>query len=135
MNPSEIARRLRAMADEVERKVDLGAPAAKPAQAAPAAEHGDAEVHEVGYWEVRTTAKGNIMASLGVTIDGEKVYWKCFEADVIAKVDPLKRGDRVAVKTLPWNDTRKIVSMEIVPGGRFVPAKPAKGMASEEIPF
>ena len=140
MIPSEIARRRRALADEIERKVDLGAPAVKPAAGLIAEADADgAEVFEVKYWEVRTSAKGTIMASLGVDVDGEKVYWKCFDADLIAKIDPLKRGDRVAVKTAPWNDTRKVVGIERVAGGVYTPARPParkpSGMSSEEIPF
>lgn len=136
MTSNEIARRLRALADEIDAANPFKArpadekpvsqkPETRPAQ--PAAD--EAEI-EVTYYEVRTSANGNPFASVGHVVDGERVFWKCFDADLLARVDPIRRGDRIRVRTQPWNETRKIVGIE-----KLGSAPPRKGIEASEIPF
>ena len=93
-----------------------------PAPSSPPA-GGDWVEHECKYWAIKPTQKGGTMGSFGTSVNGEKVYFKCFDEALLMKHDPSK-GTRWLLKLKPWNDTFTIQDM-----------KPADGGGDEEIPF
>jgi hypothetical protein len=132
---SEIAAALRAMADKIEQGGRQVAPTVSVAEArykasppAPAGGNGTV-VGVVAFWDVKTRDNGKTMASLKLKDDRRFV---CFDGDVIARIDPLMRGDNVVVSIKPW--TKKDGSIEqlitnVAKGGA------TQGISDDEIPF
>lgn len=125
MKPSEIAAALRAMAD----KIEMGGKQVAPAvPSAPAARQGNGVAGVVAFWDVKQRDNGKTMASLKLK-SGERFV--CFDGDLIARIDPLMRGDNVVVSLKPW--TKKDGTVEqlianVAKGG-------SQGIADDEIPF
>jgi hypothetical protein len=134
MNSAALIARLRALADEIE-KGGKHVPAPAPA-AEPPSQFGARTVEcEVGYWKVGPTKTGKTMGSLSPrSADGEAVYWKCFDENVLAKVDPLNKGEKVRVTLVPWNDTHRIVEIVRL-SAAAAPERRATGITVDEIPF
>lgn len=124
---SEIAAALRAMADRIEQGGKQSAPPAPAARAAPAGGNGTV-VGVVAFWDVKQRDNGKTMASLKLK-DNQRFV--CFDGDVIARIDPLMRGDNVIVSLKPW--TKKDGTVEqlitnVSKGG-------SQGISDDEIPF
>lgn len=134
MNSVDLAKRLRALADEIE-KGGKHVPASVPA-AEPASQFGARTVEcEIGYWTVGLTKTGKTMGSLSPrSQDGEDVYWRCFDEKLMAKVDPLAKGDRVRVTLVPWNDTHRIIDIVRL-SAAAAPERRSTGVTVDEIPF
>ena len=126
---TEIAQALRAMADKIEQGGKQVAPSAAPAaRAAPAGGNGTV-VGVVAFWDVKQRDNGKTMAGLKLK-DGQRFV--CFDGDVIARIDPLMRGDNVVVSLKPW--TKKDGTVEqlitnVAKGGV------TQGISDDEIPF
>lgn len=131
MKATEIVKRLRALALEIENAAAPAAPAAEAPKPAEPAATPDLVV-TVGFWNVQETKTGKPMGKLGYTDEnGERIYLPCFEKEVLLAVDPLQKGEVVALQTKPWKDTRAIVSIARVPKSACAPA----GICEDEIPF
>lgn len=122
---SEVAQALRALADKIEQGGKQSAPPAAPAARAQPAGNGVAGV--VAFWDVKTRDNGKTMASLKLQ-SGERFV--CFDGDVIARIDPLMRGDKVVVSLKPW--TKKDGTTEMLLTGV---TKGSQGISDDEIPF
>lgn len=134
METTEIVKRLRALALEIERGSAPAAAPTKPAEPAAAVQPQAAPdmVVTVGYWKVSETKTGKPMGKLGYTDgEGERVYLPCFDEKVLLAVDPLAKGETVALRTKPWQDTKAIVSIARVPKSACAPT----GICEDEIPF
>jgi hypothetical protein len=128
MNSTEIVKKLRALALEIEGHVaPAPKPVEKPAERPPSAQ---TEV-TVGYWKVGETKNGKPYAKLGYTENGEDVYLWMWDEKLILASDPIARGQRVVINTIPWKDSRAIVALSKL--GQ--PAAPKSGIQEEEIPF
>lgn len=131
MKATEIVKRLRALALEIENASAPAAPAAEPQKPAEPEVAPDLVV-TVGFWNVQETKTGKTMGKLGYTDEaGERIYLPCFEEKVLLAVDPLQKGETVALRTKPWKDTKAIVSIARVPKSACAPA----GICEDEIPF
>lgn len=120
---SEVAQALRALADKIEQGGKQVAPSA-----APAGGNGTV-VGVVAFWDVKQRDNGKTMAGLKLN-DGQRFV--CFDGDVIARIDPLMRGDNVVVSLKPW--TKKDGTVEqlitnVAKGGV------TRGISDDEIPF
>ena len=120
---SEVAQALRALADKIEQGGKQVAPSA-----APAGGNGTG-VGGVAFWDVKQRDNGKTMAGLKLN-DGQRFV--CFDGDVIARIDPLMRGDNVVVSLKPW--TKKDGTVEqlitnVAKGGV------TRGISDDEIPF
>lgn len=125
MKPSEIAAALRAMADKIESGGKHQAPPVQ--QAAPAARQGNGVAGVVAFWDVKQRDNGKTMASLKLQ-SGERFV--CFDGDVISRIDPLMRGDKVVLSLKPW--TKKDGTTEMLLVGV---TKGSQGITDDEIPF
>ncbi len=134
MNSAALIARLRALADEIEKGGKHVPPPVQDAE--PPSQFGARTVEcEVGYWKVGPTKTGKTMGSLSPrSADGEAVYWKCFDENVLAKVDPLNKGEKVRVTLVPWNDTHRIVEIVRL-SAAAAPERRATGITVDEIPF
>ena len=134
MNSAALVARLRALADEIEKGGKHVPWAVQDAE--PPSQFGARTVEcEVGYWKVAPTKTGKPMGSLSPrSADGEAVYWRCFDENVLAKVDPLNKGEKVRVTLVPWNDTHKIVDIVRL-SAAAAPERRATGITVDEIPF
>lgn len=121
---SEVAQALRALADKIEMGGKQAAPAAPVARAQPA---GNGVAGVVAFWDVKQRDNGKTMASLKLQ-SGERFV--CFDGDVIARIDPLMRGDKVVLSLKPW--TKKDGTTEMLLTGV---TKGSQGISDDEIPF
>lgn len=125
MKASEVAQALRALADKIEQGGKQSPPPAAPAARAQVAGIGVPGV--VAFWDVKTRDNGKTMASLKLQ-SGERFV--CFDGDVIARIDPLMRGDKVVLSLKPW--TKKDGTTEMLLTGV---TKGSQGISDDEIPF
>jgi hypothetical protein len=129
VTPNEIAKRLRALADEI----TMGQ-AARPAQV-PSAESTESARPGavVAFWDVKQSAKGTTYASLKTKADER---FLCFEEALISRVDPLMRGDIVDIQLKKRKKSDGTIDFLIVglskAGGKAGPSRPVD---EDEIPF
>lgn len=126
VKPSEIAQMLRSMADKIEQGGRQSAPPAAAPQKA--AVQGNAVAGVVAFWDVKQRDNGKTMASLKLK-SGDRFV--CFDGDVIARIDPLLRGDNVVVSLKPWtkkDGTTEMLITNVAKGG-------SQGITDDEIPF
>lgn len=125
MKASEVAQALRALADKIEQGGKQNPPPAAPAVRAQPA--GNGVVGVVAFWDVKQRDNGKTMASLKLQ-SGERFV--CFDGDVIARIDPLMRGDKVVLSLKPW--TKNDGTTEMLLTGV---TKGNQGISDDEIPF
>jgi hypothetical protein len=130
---SEIAAALRAIADKIEQGGKAQAPTVSVAEARykalPPAAGGSSVSGVVAFWDVKQRDNGKAMASLKLK-DGQRFV--CFDGDVIARIDPLMRGDNVVVSLKPWtkkDGTVESLITNVAKGGV------TQGISDDEIPF
>ena len=113
------------MADKIEQG---GKQAAPPPPTAPAQRQGNGVAGVVAFWDVKQRDNGKTMASLKLK-SGERFV--CFDGDVIARIDPLMRGDNVVISLKPWtkkDGTTEMLITNVAKGG-------SQGITDDEIPF
>ena len=125
MKPSEIAQMLRSMADKIEQGGKQSAPPAAAPQKA--AVQGNSVAGVVAFWDVKQRDNGKTMASLKLQ-SGERFV--CFDGDVISRIDPLMRGDKVVLSLKPW--VKKDGTTEMLLVGV---TKGSQGITDDDIPF
>jgi hypothetical protein len=125
---NEIAAALRAMADKIEQGGKAQAPTVSASVSATARPLGSSVSGVVAFWDVKQRDNGKAMASLKLK-DGQRFV--CFDGDVIARIDPLMRGDNVVVSLKPWtkkDGTVESLITNVAKGG-------SQGISDDEIPF
>ncbi len=128
MKANEIAAALRAMADKIEQGGKAQAPTVSASVSATARPLGSSVSGVVAFWDVKQRDNGKAMASLKLK-DGQRFV--CFDGDVIARIDPLMRGDNVVVSLKPWtkkDGTVESLITNVAKGG-------SQGISDDEIPF
>lgn len=130
MTASEIAKRLRALADEI----TMGAVAQqRPAQVPSAESTESARAGAiVAFWDVKQSAKGTTYASLKTKSDER---FLCFDEAVIMRVDPLVRGDVVDIDLKKRKKSDGTVDFIIVGLRKAGGAPRAQPVMDDEIPF
>ena len=132
MTAAEIAKRLRALAEEI----TMGAVAA-PASAAPAPAQGNGVLVAVAFWDVKEKKNGDPYARLK-TMDGD--VYTVWDVPLIHRLDPLMRGDTVQItfKTRENKERgtteRDILTAVKVGGGQQRAPRP-QAVTEDEIPF
>jgi hypothetical protein len=134
MSATEIARRLRALADEI----TVGAVAAsvqRPAQPAQVAQ-GNTLTVGVAFWDVKQKKNGDPYARLK-TMDGD--VYTVWDVPLLHRLDPLMRGDtlQITFKTRENKErgtTERDILTALKVGGRLPHPSP-HGIGDEDIPF
>ena len=132
MTAAEIAKRLRALADEI----TVGA-VAVPAPAAHAPAQGNGLIVGVAFWDVKTKKNGDPYASLKTT---EGDVYKVWDVPLVNKLDPLMRGDTVRITFRSYENKqtgameKALVTAVKVGGGQHRAPAP-QGISDDEIPF
>lgn len=132
MTAAEIAKRLRALADEI----TVGAVAASvPTPAQPA--QGNGLLVAVAFWDVKTKKNGDPYARLK-TMDGE--VYTVWDVPLLHRIDPLVRGDtlQITFRTRENKERgtteRDILTAVKVGGGQQRGPRP-QAVTDDEIPF
>ena len=132
MTASEIAKRLRALADEI----TMGTVAA-PAPAAPAAAQGNGILVGVAFWDVKQKKNGDPYARLK-TMEGE--VYTVWDVALVHKLDPLMRGDTVQItfrtrENKERGTTERDILTAVKVGGGQQRAPRPQAVTEDEIPF
>ncbi len=137
MTAAEIAKRLRALADEI----TVGAVAAsvqRPAQPAQPAQvaQGNALTVGVAFWDVKQKKNGDPYARLK-TMDGD--VYTVWDVPLLHRIDPLMRGDTLQITfKARENKERGTIERDILTavkvGGQQRSPAP-QGIGDDDIPF
>jgi hypothetical protein len=138
MSATEIAKRLRALADEI----TVGAVAAsvqRPAQPAQPAQVAQGNTLTVGvaFWDVKKKHNGDPYASLK-TMDGD--VYKVWDVPLLHRLDPLMRGDtlQITFKTRENRErgtTERDILTAVKVGGQLRNPVSPQGIVVDDIPF
>ena len=134
MTATEIAKRLRALADEI----TVGAVAAsvqRPAQVAQVVQ-GNTLTVGVAFWDVKQKKNGDPYARLK-TMDGD--VYTVWDVPLLHRLDPLMRGDTIQItfKTRENKErgtTERDILTAVKVGGQHRSPAP-QGIADDDIPF
>lgn len=132
MTAAEIAKRLRALADEI----TMGTVAVS-APAAPAAAQGNGVLVAVAFWDVKQKKNGDPYARLK-TMDGD--VYTVWDVALVHRLDPLIRGDTVQITFRTRENKergtteRDILTALKVGGGQQRGPRP-QAVTEDEIPF
>lgn len=132
MTTAEIAKRLRALADEI----TVGAVAAsvtRPAQPA----QGNAITVVVAFWDVKTKKNGDPYARLK-TMDGE--VYTVWDVPLLHRIEPCMRGDTLQItfrtrENKERGTTERDILTAVKVGGGQHRAPAPQGIGDDEIPF
>lgn len=132
MTAAEIAKRLRALADEI----TVGAVAAsvtRPAQPA----QGNAITVGVAFWDVKTKKNGDPYARLK-TMDGE--VYTVWDVPLLHRIDPCMRGDTLQItfrtrENKERGTTERDILTAVKVGGGQQRGPAPQGISDDEIPF
>ena len=136
MTAAEIAKRLRALADEITMSVAAAfAPkAAQPEQTA----QGNGLLVGVAFWDVKTKKNGDPYARLK-TMDGE--VYTVWDVPLLHRIDPLVRGDTLQItfrtrenKERGTTERDILTAVKVGWGGQHRAPAP-QAVTDDEIPF
>jgi hypothetical protein len=132
MTAAEIAKRLRALADEITVGA-VSASVATPEQPA----QGNGLLVAVAFWDVKTKKNGDPYARLK-TMDGE--VYTVWDVPLLHRIDPLVRGDTLQItfrtrENKERGTTERDILTAVRVGGGLQRAPSPQGIGDDEIPF
>ena len=133
MTAAEIAKRLRALADEI----TMGTVAAQAAPRSAPTAQGNALTVGVAFWDVKTKKNGDPYARLK-TMDGD--VYTVWDVALVHRLDPLVRGDTVQItfrtrENKERGTTERDILTAVKVGGGQHRAPAPQGISDDEIPF